>query len=133
MLEYRAKLANNIPHEKLLTGLDLASGYSKALIDHVIGSLHLIDSYETLQKKFNFLSDEHAKYTWKVISEITSVIHSGSEEDEAISTIPSSDEDNQGDKDSTSDPDSDDSNTIHRVQRICLMDSSSDDEHSSEL
>ena len=87
LLEYRAKLANNIPHEKLLTGLDLASGYSRALIDHVIGSLHLIDRYETLQKKFNFLSDEHAKHTWKVISEITSVIHSGSEEDEAISTI----------------------------------------------
>lgn len=62
---------------------------------------------------------------------MTSVIHSGSEEDEAISTIPSSDEDNKGDKDSTSDPDSDDSNIIHRVRRICLMDSSSDDEHSN--
>ena len=135
LLEYRAKLANNIPHERLLTGLDLGSGFSRALIDHVsvTSSLHLIDSYETLQKKFNFLSIEHAKYTWKIISDTISDVHSDSEEDADVSSaISNSDEDGKGVKDSTSgtDTDSDDCNTIRTAQRI-YSDSSSDDEHSS--
>ena len=129
LLEYRAKLANNIPHERLLTGLDLASGFSRALIDHVTSSLHLIDSYETLQKKFNFLSIEHAKYTWKIISDIISDVHSDSEEDADVSSaISNSDEDDNEVKDSTSGTDTDDCNAIRTAQRIYL--DSSDDEHS---
>jgi hypothetical protein len=85
LLDYRAKLADNVPHKKLLTGLDLSSGYSRALIEHIVSSIYFIDSFETLQQKFSFLDDEHARHTWKVITDV--VHYPDSEDDETGSPV----------------------------------------------
>ncbi len=130
LLQYRTKLANNIPHEKLLTGLDLATGFSRALIEGVISSLHLIDSYESLEKNFNFLSDEHAKHTWNIIFKSVTV-YSDSEDDGDSNPTYSSDECSRDDTDTTgSGSDDEDINRYNRVQRICI-ETCSEDEHSS--
>jgi hypothetical protein len=131
LLQYRTKLANNIPHEKLLTGLDLATGFSRVLIDGVISSLHLIDSYESLEKKFNFLSDEHAKHTWNIISKSVTV-YSDSEDDGDSNPTYSSDECSRDDTDTTgSGSDDEDINRYNRVQIICI-ETCSEHKHSSQ-
>ena len=54
LLNYRAQLANNIPHDKLLTGLDLATGFSRGLIEKIMVEINSIDSLETLVQQFSF-------------------------------------------------------------------------------
>ena len=68
ILQYRAGLAKNVPHQKLLTGLDLATGYSKHLIDNIMSNINNIDSLETLEQRFSFFSIDHAKATWEIIT-----------------------------------------------------------------
>lgn len=70
LFEYRAKLGNSVPHEKLLTGLDLATGFSRALIEEIVSNVDCINSEEVLQQFFPFFSPEHAKHTWDIISEV---------------------------------------------------------------
>jgi len=55
-MEYRADLAKNIAHEKLLTGLDLATGYSRKLVDSIVRKIHDMRSIQALKlRTFSFL------------------------------------------------------------------------------
>lgn len=67
LMSYRASLAQNIAHENLLTGLDLATGYSRNLVDSIVREANTIHSLQALQHKFNFFSDQHAIDTWEII------------------------------------------------------------------
>lgn len=68
LFQYRAGLAKNVPHQKLLTGIDLATGFSKRLIDNIMSNINSIDSLKTLEQRFSFFSIEHAKVTWEIIT-----------------------------------------------------------------
>ena len=69
LLQYRADLVKNVPHQKLLTGIDLATGFSKRLIDNIMSNINNIDSLKTLEEqRFSFFSIEHAKATWEIIT-----------------------------------------------------------------
>lgn len=114
LLSYRAQLANNIPHDKLLTGLDLATGFSRGLIEKIVAEINSIDSLETLVQQFSFFCDDHAKATWEIISHCIAESDSGS--DESIN------DDTNSDGSSNSDDGHSD------LPRICLGYSSSDSE-----
>ncbi|MCG8408814.1 MAG: hypothetical protein MI923_26710, partial [Phycisphaerales bacterium] len=66
-MNYRADLAQNMPHEKLLTGLDLATGYSRKLVDSIVSKIHDVRSVLDLKDKFAFFSEVHATETWQII------------------------------------------------------------------
>ncbi|CAB4012670.1 Hypothetical predicted protein [Paramuricea clavata] len=89
LLSYRAQLANNISHDKLLTGLDLATGFSRGLIEKIVAEIKVIDSLETLVQQFSFFCDDHAKATWEIISHCIAESDCGS--DESINDDASSD------------------------------------------
>ncbi len=36
LLHYRSKLALNMPNEKLLTGIDIATGFSISLVENIV-------------------------------------------------------------------------------------------------
>ncbi len=106
LLEYRAELGSSVPHEKLLTGLDLATGFSRALIEDIVSKVECINSEDVLREMFPFFSTEHAKYTWETISDVLE----------------------DSDSESNSSCDSDDSDVMeYRVRKLCLESSSDDD------
>lgn len=48
LLAYRSRLADNVSHEHLLTGLDLTTGYSRQLIKNIVSKVQYIGSLESL-------------------------------------------------------------------------------------
>ena len=70
LMSYRASLAQNVAHENLLTGLDLATGYSRNLVDSIVREANTIHDLQALQSKFNFFSDQHAIDTWEIICSV---------------------------------------------------------------
>lgn len=83
LMEYRADLAKNMAHEKLLTGLDLATGYSRKLVDSIVRKIHEIRSIQALKDNFPFFSDEHVEETWEIICEVMDETSESETDDES--------------------------------------------------
>ena len=94
-----------------------------------MSSIYFIDSFETLQQKFSFLDDEHARHTWKVITDV--VHYPDSEDDETGSPASSicSSENDREDSDSNTGSDSDDSDIVRYRLHGVQLESSSEGEH----
>ena len=60
LMTYRSELAHNCSHEKLLTGLDYATGFSYALVKNILDKVQYINSLEAVKDFFPFYADEHA-------------------------------------------------------------------------
>ena len=73
LLAYRSKLAHNVPHEQLVTGLDISSGLSRSIIVGIVKNITNIDSLETLQDMFKFYDPSHAKKIWEKDSDLSDV------------------------------------------------------------
>ena len=74
LIAYRSELAHNCSHEKLLTGLDYATGFSHALVKTILDKVWYINSLEAVKDLFPFYADEHAMKTWEVISEVLELV-----------------------------------------------------------
>ena len=70
LLQYRARLANYIPEEQLLTGVDIATGFSKVLIEQIVSKIWKIESLDALKKMITFFNEEHALQSWFIISNV---------------------------------------------------------------
>ena len=53
LLEYRLQLAGNMTHEQLLIGLDLATGFTRSLINSIVENAKNFSSIDILIEKFN--------------------------------------------------------------------------------
>lgn len=74
LMAYRSELAHNCSHEKLLTGLDYATGFSSVLVKNILDKVQYINSLEAVKDSFPFYADEHAIKTWEVISEVLQLV-----------------------------------------------------------
>ena len=113
LLEYRLQLACDMKHEQLLTGLDLVTGFTRALIDSVVESARELSSIEMLLERFSFYERKHAEYVWQCLCDLSD---SSSDDDDDIQ---------ETDGDSNSE-DSDIGFYSQRCRHPCLQDSSED-------
>lgn len=114
LLEYRMQLSGNLSHEQLITGLDLATGFSRHLIDSIVSCARDIDSMEMLLQKFSFFDKTQAEYVWQCLSD--------------LNESSSSDSDNTDVQDSSESEDSDIGSAFVRRHRHYVLDSSDDSE-----
>jgi hypothetical protein len=70
LLEYRLQLAGNMTHEQLLIGLDLATGFTRSLIDSIVENAKNISSIDILLEKFNFFEKKQAEYVWQCLCDL---------------------------------------------------------------
>ena len=131
LMNYRADLAQNMPHEKLLTGLDLATGYSRKLVDNIVSKIHDVRSVLDLKDKFAFFSEVHATETWQIICEVLAMSESESESELSGETYAHSRESKGSDTCSSSEAESDSSDIARRRTRKPRVFSSSDEYSSS--
>ena len=61
LLQYWMQFAGNLSHEKLITGLDLATGFSRHLVDSIVCCARELNSMEMLLQKFSFFEKSHAE------------------------------------------------------------------------
>lgn len=95
LFQYRMQLAGNLSHEQLITGLDLATGFSHQLIDSIVSCVRDINSIEMLLQKFNFFDRSQAEYVWQCLCELSETSSSGSN-NSAIEEISESDDSDIG-------------------------------------
>ena len=76
-MAYQSELVEYCQHEQLLTGIDIASGFSCLLIEQIVQNLQHIDTIEYLRDHFDFFSEEHVIETWQFINTI--VLSNGNE------------------------------------------------------
>ena len=69
-MQYREKLANEIPDKHLLTGIDLSTGFSISLVENIVSNIWRIDCLETLKNLFSFFNEEHALQSWFIKSSV---------------------------------------------------------------
>ena len=77
LMAYQSELVEYCQHEQLLTGIDIASGFSCLLIEQIVQNLQHIDTIEYLRDHFDFFSEEHVIETWQFINTI--VLSNGNE------------------------------------------------------
>lgn len=89
LLEYRLQLAGNMTHEQLLIGLDLATGFTRSLIDSIVENAKNISSIDILLEKFNFFEKKQAEYVWQCLCDLDD--SSSSDDDNEEIEAPSED------------------------------------------
>lgn len=65
------QLAGNLSHETLFTELDLATGFSRHLVDSIVCCARELNSMEMLLQKFSFLEKSHAEYVWQCLCDLS--------------------------------------------------------------
>ena len=133
LMAYRSELAQNCCHEKLLTGLDYATGYSSMLVNDILKNIKYIESLQSLKSKFFFYNDEHAVKTWEIICDVLSLVTEQVTSSNETSSIAVAG--NNGDaSESASDCDSEDSNIsiAERTVRLHIISSSEGEETCSD-
>jgi superfamily II DNA helicase RecQ len=70
LITYQSELVEYCQHEQLLTGIDIASGFSSSLIEQIVQNVQYIDTIEYLRDHFHFFSEEHVIKTWQFINNI---------------------------------------------------------------
>ena len=113
LLQYRTQLAGNLSHEELITGLDLATGFSRHLIDSVVSCEREIDSLEMLVHEFSFFDRSHAEHVWQCICDLSE--GSNSDSDNSVEQDISESEESIG-------------NSFIRRHRHYVLESTDDDE-----
>ena len=68
LMRYRSKLALETPEEKLLTGMDIATGFSSSLVENIVSNVEKIDSLPTMKNMFNFFDEDHAIQAWQILN-----------------------------------------------------------------
>ena len=131
LIAYRSELANHYSHEKLLTGLDYATGYSSVLVSNILENAKYLKSFQYLKDKFSFYNEEHAIQTWGIICEVLQLV---TDEDSETINLPATieDQDDNNVYDSLSDCDSDHSDIVERTVKLQVVSSSDEDDTCSE-
>ena len=114
LLQYRMQLAGNLSHEKLITGLDLATGFSRHLVNSIVCCARELNSVEMLLQKFSFFEKSHAEYVWQCLCD--------------LSESSSSDSDNSVVRETSESEDSDIVSSFVRRHRHYILDSTDESE-----
>ena len=86
------QLVGNLSHEKLITGLDLATGLFQHLIDSIVCCARELNSMVMLLEKFSFFEKSYAEYVWQCLCDLSessssdsnnSVMHEASESEDS--------------------------------------------------
>ena len=85
------QLVGNLSHEKLITGLDLASGFSRHLINSIVCGARELSSMKMLLQKFSFFEKSHAEYVWQCLCDLSE--SSSSDSDNSVMQEASESED----------------------------------------
>ena len=85
LMDYRYSLLTELSPEKLVTGIDIATGISVALIQDVTQHMDYVSHPDILRNRFTFFSDLHVQATWDILCSII--------EDDEDDSIAASDED----------------------------------------
>ena len=109
LMNYRYSLVTQLPEDKLITGMDIATGFSISLIHDICNHMEYIGHPDTLRAHFNFFSNTHLQATWDILCTII-------ESEDNESSPPTDDDDDASDIDISS----------HKV--VVLTTSSSDEE-----
>lgn len=59
LMDYQYSLLRNIPADKLLTGIDIATGFSLDMIKTIVEHMEYINNLDVLREHFTFLSEAH--------------------------------------------------------------------------
>lgn len=129
--ELPGRFSTEHAHEKLLTGIKLATGYSRKLVDSIVSKIHDVRSVLDLKDKFAFFSEVHATETWQIICEVLAMSESESESELSGETYAHSRESKGSDTCSSSEGESDSSDIARRRTRKLRVFSSSDEYSSS--
>ena len=87
------QLAGNFSHEKLITGRDLATGFSPHLVDSIVCCARELNSMEMLLQKFSFFEKLHAEYVRQCLCDLGKSSRSDSDNSVAHETSESEDSD----------------------------------------
>ena len=120
LMRYRSKLALEIPEEKLLTGMDIATGFSRSLVENIVSNVEKIDSLPTLKNMFNFFDEDHAIQAWQILNDLKANIAT-SADDEEIQPFSSYECQHSSDEDT-------DDSEIYIRKRICHIGYSDSDD-----
>ena len=71
LLQYRMQLSGNLSSEQLITGLDLATGFSRLLIDSIVSCAREINSIKMLLERFSFFDRSQAEYVWQCLCDLS--------------------------------------------------------------
>jgi hypothetical protein len=106
LLMYRSSLLST---KTLFNGIDLATGYTRKLVDSVVSSLQCIDEPATLREHFSFFDDNHVSATWDIICEVLEM-----------------DSDSDASGGGSSDVSGSDTDLVNRLRRPLIVTSESD-------
>lgn len=120
LMRYRSKLALEIPEEKLLTGMDIATGFSRSLVENIVSNVEKIDSLPTMKNMFNFFDEDHAIQAWQILNDLKANIAT-SADDEEIQLFSSYECQHSSDEDT-------DDSEIYIRKRICHISYSDSDD-----
>ena len=91
LLQYRLQLAGNVSHEQLLTGIDLATGFTRTLVDSIVASVKEITSLGILLEKFSFFERTQAEHVWQCLCDLSDSSSDDNEDDSEITVSLSED------------------------------------------
>jgi hypothetical protein len=128
LMAYRSELANYCFHEKLLTGLDCATGYSLMLLNSILENAKYIGSLQSLKSQFYFYDEEHAIKTWDIMCDVLELPFECDQSSQSTTFSPLHEDCSSQDRSSQS---SDSDVSIERSVRLQLESSADDHEDDS--
>lgn len=84
-MDYRAEPGTTDKECTLLTGVDIATGFSRCLIEDVANNLPYIKDKEFLKENFAFFSEEHVQKSWELVNSALLASDSDREESDTSS------------------------------------------------
>ena len=70
LLDFQYSLLQHIPLDKLLTGIDIATGFTTDMIHDIAGHMEYINTPDVLKNHFTFFCESHLQATWDIFCNI---------------------------------------------------------------
>ena len=100
--------------------MDIATGFSRSLVENIVSNVEKIDSLPTMKNMFNFFDEDHAIQAWQILNDLKANIAT-SADDEEIQPFSSYECRHSSDEDT-------DDSEIYIRKRICHISYSDSDD-----
>lgn len=100
--------------------MDIATGFSRSLVENIVSNVEKIDSLPTMKNMFNFFDEDHAIQAWQILNDLKANIAT-SADDEEIQPFSSYECQHSCDEDT-------DDSEIYIRKRICHISYSDSDD-----
>ena len=80
LMDYQYSLVRHLSQDKLLTGIDIATGFSVSMIKDITQHMQYITSLDVLRKQISFYSETHLLSTWDILCSILEAESASGEE-----------------------------------------------------